>query len=170
MFDRLRNCLGAAAVGSGHSQPPLMELSAVAYLANGKLIIAPVVRTTDGLGLEVEPSTLGGSPDEDSIAEALSGALTRSGRVVPHPAQSEWKGVFQPFLKAASVRSYKAFMKDARTISIRATENALELTPYRNLGSKEGFQPMPEEVVLLHRDDLKGAAQALLRLAGLSTG
>lgn len=65
-----------------------MEHSALAYLANGTLVVAPVIRTTTGLGSEVESSALG-SLDQSSIAEALSKALGRSGRVVPHPRQPE---------------------------------------------------------------------------------
>ena len=145
-----------------------MEHSAVAYLANGNLIIAPVVRTTTGLGLEVEPNALGSLPDEDGTADALAEALARSARVVPHPAQNEWKGFTEPFQKAAGVRSYKAFMKDAKRVSIRAIEDKLKFTPQRNLGSREGFEPILDQVVFVPRDDLRGAAATLLRLLGLN--
>lgn len=145
-----------------------MEHTAVAYLANRNLIIAPVVRTTAGIGLEVEPSALGNSPDEDAIADALSRALARSARIVPHPAQKEWKGFFQPFEEAAGVRSYKAFMKDAQRVGIRAIEGKLELTPELNLGSKEGFESIPERAVFVSRDDPRGAAAILLELLGLN--
>lgn len=145
-----------------------MNQSAVAFLVNGRLIVAPVVRTTTGLGLQVEPIDLGRSPDEADIVDALDLALERSARVVPHPAQSEWKGFFSPFLKAARVRSYKAFMRDARLVEIEAIGNGLKLTAQRNLDSKIGFEPLPDETALLPREDLKGVAAALPRLFALN--
>lgn len=145
-----------------------MEHSAVAYLANGDLIIAPVVRTTTGLGLEVEPKALGRSPEEVDIADKLAEALADSARVVPHPAQNEWKGFTEPFQKAAGVRSYKAFMKNAQRVSIRAIGSELKLTPQRNLGTREGFDSVLDQVAFVSRGDLKAAAATLLRMLGLS--
>ena len=47
--------------------------------------------------------------------------------------------LFDPFLKAARVRNRAAFMKEARRGGIGVADGWLELTPYRNLGPKEGF-------------------------------
>lgn len=138
--------------------------SAVAYRTNGTLVLAPVVRTTTGLGLEVDPKCLGATPDEAIVAQALAQALTQSDRIVPHPAQQEWKGFFQPFLEASGVRSHKAFMANAQRVSIRLIDDRLKLTPQRNLGSKEGFEPIPDQAVLLSENDWSGAAATLVRL------
>lgn len=144
-----------------------MVKSAVAYRANGTVVIAPVVRTTTGLGLEVEPEALGVAPDQERIAEALAHALAQSDRVVAHPAQHEWKGFFQPFLHAAGVRSRIAFMADAHRVSVRLVDDSLEITPQRNLGSKDGFEPVPDGAVLLPEGDLQRAAVTLLQLLGV---
>jgi len=141
-----------------------MVKSAVAYRANGTVIIAPVIRTTTGLGLEVDPEILGAAPNEERVANALAHALVQSDRVVPHPPQDEWKGFFQPFLKATGVRSHKAFMDGAQRVSIRLVENQLKITPQRNLGSKEGFEPIPDQAVLVPENEPVIAAAALLRL------
>jgi len=143
-----------------------MVKSAVAYRANGTIVIAPVVRTTTGLGLEVEPEALGPTPDQESIARALAHAIAQSDRVVAHPAQHEWKGFFQPFLNATGVRSHKAFMADAQRVSVRLVDDQLKLTPQRNLGNKDGFEPVPDDAVLVPENDWNGAAITLLRLLG----
>lgn len=127
-------------------------------------MIAPVVRTTTGLGIEVEPEALGGSPEEERVASALVDALSRSERVVEHPAQFEWKGFFQPFLAATGTRSHKAFMSDAQRVSIRAVADQLKFTPARNLGNREGFEPIPDDTVIVSANDQKGAAITLLHM------
>lgn len=141
-----------------------MVKSAVAYRANGTVVIAPVIRTTSGIGLEVDPKSLGTAPDQESIAGRLAEALAESDRVVPQPSQDKWKGFFQPFLNAAGVRSHKAFMVDAQRVSIRVVDDQLKLTPQRNLGSKDGFEPMPDQAQVHPANDLHSAAAALLRL------
>ena len=141
-----------------------MAQSAVAYLAKGNLVIAPVVRTPTGLGLEIDPTNLGTVRDQGSIAAALAYALADSDRVVPHPAQNEWKGFFQPFLAAVGVRSHKAFMEDAQRVSIRIAEDQLKLTSQRNLGSKDGFEAISDAAIFVPLHDFNAAAAALLSL------
>lgn len=139
-----------------------MEKSVAVYRVNGKLVVAPMVRTTSGLGLEVDPLSLGASPDRKAVEAAIAAALAQSGRVVPHPAQSEWKGSFDPFLKAAGVRSLKAFMATAQSLCIDEKEGALTITPNRNLGAKEGFEPLDADRKTL--PDLSATAQTVLEL------
>lgn len=139
-----------------------MEKSVAIYRVNGKLVVAPMVRTTSGLGLEVDPLSLGASPDRKAVEAAIAAALAQSGRVVPHPAQSEWKGSFAPFLEAAGVRSFRAFMATAQSVSITEKDGALAVTPNRNLGAREGFEPIDADSETLA--DLSAAAQTVLEL------
>lgn len=143
-----------------------MMRSAVAYRANGNVLIGSVVQTTMGVGLEVEPATIGAVPDVESTARALSHALAQPGRIVPHPAQQDWTQSFRPFLEAAGVRSLNAFMTDAKRVSIEAVADRLELTPTRNLGGREGFEDLIDRAVSLRADDLKDAAATLLQMLG----
>lgn len=117
-----------------------------------------------GLALEIEPKALGKSPALHCVAAVLSRALAQSDRVVPHPTQHEWKGSFAPFLKAAGVRSYRAFMDDARSVEIGVVDDELSLTPHRNLGSKGGFELLPDLAVSLAATEWNNAAATLLRL------
>jgi hypothetical protein len=146
-----------------------MERSAVAYLVNQRLIVAPVVRTTSGLGLEIEPSQVNNPPDEGVLARALDDALAGSDRIVPHPTQDEWKGIFEPFQTVAGVRSLKSFMKDAKRVDIEQADGYLRLTPNRNLGVRDGFEPLSEGAVRLPANDLPHAAMALLRLLDIQS-
>ncbi|HSG56081.1 MAG TPA: hypothetical protein VLA45_11560 [Paracoccaceae bacterium] len=141
-----------------------MERSAAVYSTNGKLIVAPVIKTTAGIGLEVDPTTIEDASNIAAIGNCLCDALSRSMRIIPHPAQDQWKGFFEPFQKAAGVRSYKAFMKEAIRIGIRESGTELELTPHRNRGSKEGFEEIPDAAIVLAASDYEGAANALIRL------
>ena len=88
--------------------------------------------------------------------------LLRPGRPIAHRNQDEWKGFFQPFLKASEVRSHKAFMKDAQRVSVREREADLKITPHRNLGPKEGFEPTSAEIQILPSKDLTVAAEMVL--------
>jgi len=137
-----------------------MMKSAVAYCANGTVVVAPVVRTANGLGLEVDPQRLGATPSQADFADALSRALSQSERVIPHPSQHEWKGFFQPFLSAAGVRSLKAFMATARSVSVEKLDGAFIVTPCRNLGTKGGFEPISSQAVSV--SDIERAAEILL--------
>jgi hypothetical protein len=138
-----------------------MVQSAVAYYANGKIIVAPVVRTTMGLGLEVDPTVY--LPIPADVAAGLTDALARSAVVVDHPTQTEWNGFFKPFQNAAGVRSHAAFMKAAQSVSIYIADDQIEITPQRNLGPKEGFEPIAAAALLFPVEDAHGAASALLR-------
>lgn len=141
-----------------------MKQSAVSYRVRDKLIIGYLVRTSMGLGLEVDPRPLMMTTPNDDVARAIGEALNASEKVVAHPTQDQWKGFFQPFIKAAGVRSFKAFMADAIRVSIDRRDAQLELKPHRNLGPKIGFEPIPSDVIVLPAEDLVGAVNELKAL------
>src|SRR5471032_667487 len=95
------------------------------YKSNGAVVITSVIRTTTGAGLDVDPIVLGRGPDTLVVSDALSRALENSVRIVSHPAQDEWKSLITPLPKAVGVRSQKAFMKDAQTVSVRVLHERL---------------------------------------------
>lgn len=138
-----------------------MKRTAVFYLSNGTLIFAPVIRTSVGVGLEVDPVRLDDPHDIVAMRNGLIAALEGSQRVVPHPSQDQWKGFFKPFQDAAGVRSFRAFMKDAKSIYIDATKEEIRLTPARNLGTRGGFKDLPDESITLPPDDIGGAVSFL---------
>lgn len=66
----------------------------------------------------------------------IEDALARSYRIVSDPGK-DGSG-FQPFLKIAKVRSYRAFMRGARRISILKSAEGFLVEENENRGSK-GF-------------------------------
>lgn len=144
---------------------PPVERSAAVYRANGRLLIGPYAKTTEGLTLNAGPVVvceLNAQPGD--LAAEICDALSASGRVVPHPARGEWSGGFDAYLKAARVRSYKAFMLGARCVDVQEMNGNLVLTPHRNLGSREGFEPLSEQALTLPATDLLPVAEAVLAL------
>jgi len=84
-----------------------MEKSAVAYRANGIVVIAPVIRTSTGLGLEVEPQALGETPSEEDIVALYR---TRSqNRIALLLTQRSTNGTafFDPFSKRQECEATK---------------------------------------------------------------
>ena len=135
-----------------------MERSAVVYAINDRLIIGASRRTATGLRLEVEPQTLGGNAGLAELVASLSSALAASMPAAIPPR--DWKGFFDPFLKAAGVRSFKAFMAAAQSVSIDERDGTFVVTPYRNLGPSEGFEPIPSEAAT--SPDLETAVSAVV--------
>ena len=134
---------------------------AVVYHINDRLVIATVQKTTAGVGLENDPRVVKAPFDADEIAREVRRALDTSARVLKHPEQDEWKGMFQPMTKAAGVRSWKAFAEKAKGVAIDETDGAIRITPYLSLGSKEGFKEAPDERVAVR--DLDAATTTLLQ-------
>ncbi|MFZ9396032.1 MAG: hypothetical protein ACO25F_08235 [Erythrobacter sp.] len=141
----------------------MMVRSAVAYLCHGNLVVAPIVHTTDGVGVEVDPIVIE-EIDAVSVAGALTGALRHSDRIIPHPAQVEWKDIFKPFLKAVGVRSYKSFMASAKRIEIVLDGDWFVLVPQENLGSSKGFAAIPDAEIRFPGTDIDGMTRCLLKL------
>lgn len=139
-----------------------MGKSVAVYRVNRRIIVAPVVCTTTRLGMEIDPEVLGECPAWEVVEGAISSAFARSGHIVTHPAQSEWKGFFDPFLKAAGVRSFKAFMGTAQLLYLDDENGSFVVTPNHNLGARKGFEPLIADRQTF--PDLSAAAKAVLEL------
>src|SRR5262245_5183090 len=64
--------------------------------------------------------------------QAAKDALSNSGRIIPHPADSKgWKGLIAPLLETAGVGSYAGLMKGGSVCVILESEDGiLRLIPY----------------------------------------
>lgn len=120
-----------------------MKLATV-YERKGRLIVQPSSKTTAGIWILQEP-VLSTSADADAgeVGALVRQALESSQADVPHPTR--WAGLVQPLLKAAGVRSYKTFVNGARGIDVYQEGETISFTPFRNLGHKEGFEPISEK-------------------------
>ena len=112
---------------------------ATVYRRGPAVLVHPSSRTTDGVWLVSEPCVRLSSDCSDvEMGNALLAALEESKLSVPHPTQ--WKGILQPLLSAAGVKSWKTFAKSAVCVEVEAQDSRVELIPTQNLGSDDGFQ------------------------------
>lgn len=98
------------------------------WVADGEVVVRP---------LESPPSDVG---------EAVRRALARS-KAVPHP--TTWGRLTDGLLAAAHVRSWGSFSKGARYVDIEGDVREVAFVPSRNLGAREGFEPIAEKTVRL---------------------
>lgn len=82
------------------------------------------------------------------LATTLRHVLSRTRFDVAHPLRDEWRALTAPFLAAAGVRTWSAFMKGATGVSVTLAD-AYELVPMRNMGGKQGFVDVEERAVSL---------------------
>jgi len=134
---------------------------AVIYRVNGRMLVGAILETSEGIAIEKYPLMLKAHTDLE-LAEAIRGALETSGMIVPHPRNEDWLRLFQPFLAAAGVRSLKAFMRDAASVTVRRDSGAIEIMPTRNMGPREGFHGLPDAMISVPDDDLVLAAREIL--------
>jgi hypothetical protein len=100
------------------------------------------------------------SPQPASVWDAVKSALALSREGVPTPRSSVDLTV--PLLTAAGVASWSTFVKAAQYVGIRQDGDMIKITPYKNLGSKEGFAPIQDKAVSLLSGD-SGLGVALVR-------
>jgi hypothetical protein len=134
-----------------------MRKRAVAYKRGSRVVICPESETTAGVWILDSPAVVG-STDLDRLGKQLIEALGASRRLIPHP--TVWSGLFDPVLHAAGVRSYSTFMKSALGVGASWSEVGVHLTPYRNLGRKEGFDHIDSKTMMVsnYTDEQLGAA------------
>lgn len=144
-----------------------MQQSAVAYFTNGRIIVAPVSRTTTGDTIATDPKWFGRSAKKTVIAQAIAEALSASREGVSAPTPDQWKRQFIPFQDAAAVKNFKTFMRDAKRVDLERRNGTVTLTPFDNLGVNNGFEARDGEMRTIPADDAEGAAGALLTLLGL---
>lgn len=144
-----------------------MQQSAVAYFTNGRIIIAPVSRTTGDDTIATDPKWFGKSAKKAVIAQAIAEALTASQDGVADPSPDQWKRQFIPFQDAAAVKNFKTFMRDAKRVDIERAGDAVTLTPFDNLSANNGFEARENEARTVRVDEPEAIAGILLILLGL---
>lgn len=123
------------------------------YQRKESLFIQPSCRTDQGVWIvrgEVATLQLGSS--DLLLGERLLAALDES-RTVPHPRS--WKGLTDPLLAVAGVKSWKTFSRSSRLVSVEFGQSG-KAVPYLNLGHVEGFEPLAENEVAV--EDVSSAS------------
>lgn len=122
--------------------------TAAVFRRDNRYILHACSRTTDGVWILSGPCVV--LPDECTdlaLGQAIEAALVASVVGVPHPR--DWQSVVEPLLSAASVRSWRSFMKGAAHLSVEVGDSVVALVPMRNLGARDGFEPQPAARITL---------------------
>jgi hypothetical protein len=113
------------------------------YEKKGRLYVRSCARTTTGLWIDHGPVlTVASDAPAVEIGLIVERAIENSVSDVPHPASPRL--VSEPLLLAAGVRTFGAFARGAKLVSVSHDENGVGVTPKRNGGSSEGFVNVPE--------------------------
>src|SRR5688572_21201616 len=125
--------------------------SAAIYQLKDRILVHPWQETDMGLGIASEPYLA--LPLEATAAKlgtSVLDALGGSGRTVPHP--TAWKGQAAARLKAAGVKSERAFQDGTRYVRVERTQGGFLIEPSRNGGTKgdaKGFAALPSHAIAL---------------------
>lgn len=144
-----------------------MKLAHV-YRHKGSLYVRPFCQTTAGVWIGAD-CVVRLDPNASPLdkGEAVVEALDRSDQVIPHP--THWDNVEEDaLLRLAGVKSWSTFMKTARSVGIELEGSIVRIEPARNLGPKEGFEPLRDKQIEVSisspQGDIGEALEAALRL------
>lgn len=110
----------------------------MAYLRFKTVLLQASSRTTMGLWIGDGPVVAIERNDTTQLGEDVLKALAGSREDIPHP--TSWAGSFDPVLRAASVKSWKAFIKSAKCVEIEFSTNRVSFLPTKNCGAQDGFK------------------------------
>ena len=113
---------------------------ATAYMRGERIFLHASCKTTVGVWILCRPVYALNQDDRGDLGSAILDALDGSQENVPHP--TVWKGLFDPILQLAHVKSWNAFAKSAKCVEIEFGTNRVSFLPTRNLGPKDGFEPL----------------------------
>jgi hypothetical protein len=119
-----------------------MERLASIYERKDALFIAADHRTRAGFWIADELVVTLCNPTPAALGNEVLMALGRSRDGVPTPPPSA--RIDKPLLAAAGVGSWRTFMTLSKHVSVSINDGVLKVAPYRNLGSKGGFEPQPD--------------------------
>ena len=121
-----------------------MMRCATAYRRKGAIYLDPESRTPTDLWIGGGPVRKVQCADPRGVkGEAVLEALLASRDSVPHPKEVD--AVVRPLLKAAGVKSWRAFARDACACGVEAEGDCLRFIPHRRLGSSATFVPIAEK-------------------------
>jgi hypothetical protein len=112
-------------------------------------------QTTVGVWIEGPPRIkLGNRASSGELGHAAIEALAGSEQGIPHPTVRELEIGFQPMLELADVKTWAAFARHARNVSLRTSSDGrwLIIEPWENVGMKRGFVPISNVNVQVHID------------------
>jgi hypothetical protein len=130
-----------------------MTKSVSIYERAGTVYVIASHKTQAGFWVDDDEVTPLVAPQPADLGNAVQAALARSREGVPNPPPSADLSV--PLLAAAGVASWNTFAKAAKHVDVLLNGNTIKVMPYKNLGGKDGFDPMQDKATLVPSGDLK---------------
>ena len=120
-----------------------MYQNASAYEWRGRIFLHAYSKTTHGVWILSQPVLEADPRNPAELGRAILLALAGSKEGVPHP--SIWDDVSAPLIKFVGAKSRSAFFGSARSVSIKHQSDPVMFTPKRNLGTRNGYEPLQEK-------------------------
>jgi hypothetical protein len=117
---------------------------ATAYKRGDRILLHASSKTIDGVWVLTAPVLTEDRNNSVRLGKAVLDALDGSKEGIDHP--TSWTGVFDPVLRLAGVKSWNAFTRSAKCVEIEFGTNQVTFVPTKNLGPKDGFEPLSTEV------------------------
>jgi hypothetical protein len=125
-----------------------MKQRATVFLRRGRLFIHSTSITTSGVGIATEPFiALSIDNDPEAIGMAVMEALNASHEKFPHP--TNWKGILDPLLKAASCKTWHTFANKAECCELLRENDFLTIIPTHRRSEDDSFEHLASESVML---------------------
>lgn len=112
--------------------------SLTAFESQGMIYLETKWQTTVGLPIGQEPVFAVAKQDLTTLDNAIRACLDGVRKGVPHP--TDWKKVVRPLFDITPFKSDRALMAVAKCASIVDFGDQVEIDPYRNEGTREGFR------------------------------
>lgn len=135
------------------------------YERKGKLLIAASHKTEAGFWIADKATAVVDAGDEVAVEGAIVAALAISREGIPTPPRDADHA--SSLLAAAGVSTWSTFSKLAKCVDVHAKDGVIEVTPYKNMGGSDGFDPQADKVISLPEGapGLGAAVLAALKLA-----
>lgn len=142
--------------------------TAAAVKRGGRLFLHAYSLSLEGVWIMSRPiialsEDCGGAVLGGAILEALNGS--REG--IPHP--KSWSSVNDPLLRAAGVKSWKEFSKDARNVAIEEADGAITFLPSRLIPKDGSFVPSGDSRIAVRTLEPAVLGAELLRALTMCT-
>ena len=106
------------------------------------------------------PVLVADATDVEALGRQVAQALNASQDAVPHP--TSWKGIFDPVLELAGVKTWATFVKSARCVGIESVSEEVSFISTENLGASGGFNDVIRSACSVGMSDTFALGRGLL--------
>jgi len=133
---------------------------AISYLRGNRVFTHASSKTTSGVWVLEPPASVAEVSDQKLLGQQVMQALDASRAGIPHP--TSWRGIFDPILQLAGVKSWSTFVKSARCVEIELEAERLAYLATENLGAEGGFNTIERMEVISALTDTQALGANLL--------